>query len=122
MKKNADPELVVYVVWSSQLGAEEKHVAEAAELMPDPRARHYWDEDKIIGRAFQDDFGLSEAAWDVWMLFDREARWGDGRPPEPDWWEHQLPELPRERRLDPKRFADHADQLLASEARGGVAE
>ncbi|HEX9669571.1 MAG TPA: hypothetical protein VGC93_08815 [Thermoanaerobaculia bacterium] len=114
-------DIAVFVVWSDQLFAGARHVPEAAELMPDRRARHYWDGDRVLGRAYQDRleaggrrFELDREAWDVWLLFDRDARWGEGGPPQPSWWEHQLRgPLPPERRLDPERFAARAAQLLA---------
>lgn len=88
--------------------------------MPDRRARHYWDPDRVVGRAYQERltagdrvFRLESAAWDVWLLFDRDARW-EAAPPPPAWWEHQLGgRLPDERRLNPQRFADRANALLA---------
>ncbi len=88
--------------------------------MPDPRARHYWDGDRLVGRAYQrslsadgQTFELDVPAWDVWLLFDRDARWEDSGPPQPVWWEHQLAGggLPAERRLDSERFAAKAAEL-----------
>lgn len=102
----------VYVVWSTQLGARESHVPEATTLMNDPRVRHYWDPELVVGDAVAGDLGLSEPAWDVWLLYGRDARWEGSGPPEPDWWEHQLHGLPEERHLDPSRFAEKARQLL----------
>ncbi len=48
---------------------------------------------------------------DVWMLFDRAARWDGAGPPTPAWWEHQLGGLAPERHLDPERFAVRAAGL-----------
>jgi len=87
--------------------------------MPDPRARHYWDGGRVVGRGYRTlkldgrplDLGIE--AWDVWMLFDGKARWTVPGPPEPAWWEHQLHGLPEERRLDPDRFAGKAAALRA---------
>ena len=107
-----DDDLSVLVVWSSQLGAEEKHVAEAAALMQDPRVRHYWDGARLAGKAFQAGLGLGSPAWDVWLLFPPGVRWEAGQAPEPAWWEHQLRGMPSDRRLDPKRFADKARELI----------
>lgn len=107
----------MYVVWSSQLGAEEKHVPEATTLLPDPRARHFWDPERRAGWLFQPALGTGEAAWDVWMLFDREARWLEGEAPEIAWWEHQLSGMPSELRLDPGRFAAKASALQTRDAR-----
>jgi hypothetical protein len=118
LDEQRDKDIAVFVVWSDQVGAQPRHVPEASELMPDARARHYWDGGRVVGRAYQKlklgdrtlEFGSE--AWDVWLLFDREARWSDS-PPEPAWWEHQLQGMPQERRLDPERFAAKAAGLRA---------
>ena len=109
--------MAVYVVWSSQLGAEERHVADATRLIADPRVRHYWDGAQRVGRAYENPLGLSQPAWDVWMLFDRSASWS-AEPPEPVWWEHQLSGPPDSLRLDPERFTRKARALLAEQAPG----
>lgn len=80
--------------------------------MPDPRVRHYWDPTLGVGRAAAPHIGLGSPAWDVWLLYDRDAAWGDGALPEPAWWEHQLGGLPADRHLDPTRFARKAEELL----------
>lgn len=104
----------MYVVWSSQLGAREKHVAGGAKLMQDERVTHYWDPDQRVGTAFQhhiDDLG--SPAWDVWMLFAPGVTWEREIPPAPTWWEHQLSGLRdyADLRLDPDRFASKAVEL-----------
>jgi hypothetical protein len=103
--------VAVYVVWSSQLGAREKNVADATRLVPDARARHFWDADDLVGTAYEPVLGLSVVAWDTWMLFPRDAMWPDGPPPSPAWWEHQLGAGPPERHLDAGRFALRAAAL-----------
>jgi hypothetical protein len=87
-------------------------------LMPDPRARHYWDGDHQVGSLFRtlhlggETLQLSAAAWDTYLLFDRDARWPVGSPPpEPVWWEHQIRAMPAGRRLDAERFASKAAAL-----------
>ncbi len=107
--------LSVHVVWSSQLGARAKHVAGGAALMQDARATHYWDPDRRVGAAFQEQIAnLGSPAWDVWMLFAPGVVWeGDG-PPAPTWWEHQLRGLDEALRLDPRRFARKALEMSAA--------
>lgn len=112
MARDTTPSVAVYVVWSPQLGATERHVPGATALFPDPRATHYWDPDELVGALFAPGVGTDTPAWDVWMLFDRDAMWREG-PPAPAWWEHQLGSLPGDRHLEPKRFADHAQRLEA---------
>lgn len=111
LSRTDDPAIAVYVVWSSQLGAAETHVPEATTLLPDPRARHFWDPERLVGRRFQPALGTQEAAWDVWMLFGRGTRWPEGEAPTIGWWEHQLGGMPPELRLDPERFAAEASAL-----------
>lgn len=118
MKKDPDGDYAVFVVWSSQLGGAPRFVPDAMSLMPDRRAHHYWDAADRIGdlyrklRLGEDTLELTEAAWDTYLLFDRNARWPAGSPPpEPAWWEHQLSVLPTERHLDPERFARKAAAL-----------
>lgn len=122
LRGNDSSDLRVYAVWSSQLGAQEKHVAEAAELMSDRRALHYWDGDRLVGRAFQAHLGLPMPAWDVWLLFEPGIRWDGEQAPVPSWWEHQLRGMPSERRLDPDRFAAKAQELLAGAVAAGAGE
>jgi len=107
--------VAVYVVWVPELGGAEHHVAGATQLMSDPRVRHYWDQDELVGKSYAkglfsvDDFAL----WDFYMLFDRDATWRDGREPTPRVWMHQLQGLEPERRLDADRFAAEAARLRA---------
>lgn len=104
--------MAVYVVWSTQLGARESHVPDATTLMTDPRARHYWDSTLSVGRSVSPHLGLDSPAWDVWLLYGRDAIWGGDTLPEPEWWEHQLRGLPDSLRLDPDRFGRKARELL----------
>jgi hypothetical protein len=111
LDKDPSTDIAVFVVWSPQLGAEEKHVAGASGLVPGARTVHFWDQGELAGRAFQGMLNLSAPAWDVWMLFDRDAMWRDSVPPTPAWWEHQLGAAPPALHLDPARFASHAEAL-----------
>lgn len=101
----------MFVVWSPQLGAEEYHVPEATTLLPDSRAHHYWDPERLLGKLFRPVLSTPGTAWDVWLLFDRDATWPENGVPEVAWWEHQLDGMPPDRRLDPDRFADRATTL-----------
>jgi hypothetical protein len=105
--------VAVFVVWSSQLGAGEKNVAGGTTLIPDRRARDFWDQGQMVGTAFEPVIGTSGPAWDVWMLFGPGARWPAAGVPVPAWWEDQLYGLPPERHLDPDRFAAKAAALEA---------
>ena len=111
LKKDSLRDVAVYVVWSPQLGASEKYVSEASRLVPDVRARHYWDGEMLAGSAYQPVVKSKAAAWDTWMLFDKNAMWRGDSVPRPAWWEHQMGSGPRQLRLDPARWASHAMAL-----------
>lgn len=89
----------------------ERNVAKAAGVIPDRRALHFWDGDKLVGEAYQPLLETPDEAWDVWMLYDKEARWEGEAPPRPAWWEHNLYDMPPERNLDADRFARKAAAL-----------
>ena len=111
LAKDTLKDVAVYVVWSPQLGAQEKHVASATALVPDSRARHYWDAQMIVGSAFQPIVGSRAAAWDTWLLFDKNAMWRGDSVPRPAWWEHQMSSGPPELMLDANRWTSHAMAL-----------
>lgn len=72
-----------------------------------------------VGRAVSPHLGLESPAWDVWLLYDRNATWGEDPMPAPAWWEHQLQSLPPDRRLAPERYAREAARLLQSNSEAG---
>jgi hypothetical protein len=111
LKKDTLPDVAVYVVWSPQLGAKENNVASATTLVPDPRAKHYWDEQMLVGSAYQSFVGSSGAAWDTWMVFDKNAMWRGDSIPRPAWWEHQMSSGPPALMLDADRWTSHAIAL-----------
>lgn len=122
MNESSDQDIAVFVVWSTQLGAQKKHAIDAMETVTDPRATHYWDSGDVIGSHYQtlrhpdgEEIRLSAPAWDVWLLFDGKAAWSAAGAPTPVWWEHQLRGMPDDVKLDPERFARKAAELARSE-------
>ncbi|MGH7583145.1 MAG: hypothetical protein ACREL5_07975 [Gemmatimonadales bacterium] len=111
LARDSTPGVVVFVVWSSQLGAHEQNVNAGTTLIADRRVRNYWDPGLAVGTAFSHAAGRTEPAWDVYMLFGPEATWPSAGVPKPDWWEHQLGGLPPDLRLDGARFAAKAAAL-----------
>jgi hypothetical protein len=100
--------------------AQEKDVPVATRLVPDARATHYWDETGVTMRDYRATLGLPDDAWDVYLVYDRHARWDGELPPKPDYWMHQLGP-PGDRRisrpyLDPAVFAVHVTSLLGRRA------
>ena len=96
------------------LGGQAKDVPEATGTFPDPRARHFWDEAGWTIRAFAPVLGIRGAAWDLYLIYGPEARWGAGPPPAPLFWMHQLRNVDNGPALDPDAFRDRVSQALAA--------
>jgi hypothetical protein len=78
-----DPNLRVYVVWTPMLAPDfEFTVKRATTWVPDARAGHYWDRDgqlsKDYARVLQ--LGPDRKAWDVYLVYGRDAEWKDAPP------------------------------------------
>ena len=91
-------------------------VPRATTRLPDERVTHYWDAGGELPKTYSRLLGLPESrpAWDVYLVFRRDARW-DAEPPAPAQWMHQLGVAPASQRLDADRLADEVGKLL-----GGV--
>lgn len=101
-----DARVHTFVVYVPTLGAEEKHVAAAVPLMEGPRVSHYWDPEGRSGLELKETLGIDLYAWDVWLMYEPGVRWEAGdTPPVPSFWQHQLPGLPANQRLDADEFA-----------------
>src|SRR6266852_1162896 len=112
-KKNDDPRLVTFVVHVPTLGAREKHVAPASQIISNLYTTNYWEETGIIGKLMQQAMGADIYLWDFWTIYDPQAVWSDEHQmPVPSFWQHQLPRLPRDRTLDANVFAAQVDALL----------
>lgn len=88
------------MVWVPELGGQEKHVADASRLIPDPRTVHYWDGKELLGKAYQQILKTPAGAWDVYLLFHRGTQWTGQAPPTPVYWMHQLKGVPQAPHLD----------------------
>jgi hypothetical protein len=53
-----------------------------ADVVVDPRASHFWDNEQIVSETLADAFGGDGLVWDAVYTFKPEARWTE-RPPTP---------------------------------------
>ena len=95
--KTKSEDLALFVVWIPMFpGDSEAKAAEAMKLVLGRRARHYWDAEKSIGKDFSTSLELPQdrvpVAWDVYLVFDKEAVWKK-MPPLPTQWMHQVSKL-----------------------------
>jgi hypothetical protein len=118
LSRESDPRLRPYIVWVPQLGGQEKDIPAATRFVSDARATHYWDGLRVMMRGYRATLGLSEDAWDVYLVYGPGARWEGELPPKPDYWMHQLvvERTPQGPYLDPEVFAQKVSTLL--QARG----
>ena len=84
LEKNPKAAVRVYTIWFDMLVADKRDLWDA-NLMPDQRVTHFWDEGRIVGCWYAEHqrpkgvFG--RVAWDTYHLYGPEATWDDA--PEP---------------------------------------
>lgn len=112
-------DLSVYVVWAPKNGAREEHVNRVTDLVTDERARQYWDEYSAVAGPLDEMLALTGPCAGAFMLYDRNARWENGEPPEAVYWEDaHARELNRDLapQFDAKGFAVRVRELLEGTA------
>jgi len=120
VSKFSSDKLAVYVVWVPLLNLQDpatlqRHAHQYASLIPQgPRVTHYSDPEANSGKQYGSILRVpyGSPAWDVYLAFGADARWGDTAPI-PNYWEHQLGGLESTRYLDGLRFAEEVRKLLA---------
>ena len=113
MEQVPGQDLSVYSVWVPIIWSDfERSVPRAAGRLGDRRVSHYWDGQGELVRGYSPVLGLpdEQPAWDVYLLFDRDAQWTD-KPPAPPYWMHQLG-IDEERQFDGTKLASKAAKLL----------
>lgn len=119
LAQEADADLRTYVVWVPMFRGMERDVPGASTEVPDARSLHYWDGASLLVQGYRETLGLPEPAWDIFLLYDRDARWDGDKPPAPAYWMHQLGSARRPRVNGP--FLDPPVLLTRTRAliRGG---
>ncbi len=64
-------------------------IPQATKRLTDGRVRHYWDREGSLVREYARVLQIDGPAWDVYLLFDRDAEWKD-HAPAPIYWMDQL--------------------------------
>jgi len=109
----SNPDLKVYMVWLPiNPGDDYEQAQNSAQAEDDSRVEHFWIPDPTIPELFKKPLGMTEGtAWDVFLLYDRQAGWGDELPV-PTYFMHQGRPLPADRILDARKLADEVRRLL----------
>jgi hypothetical protein len=114
LEKIKNPDVRVYAVYLPILrGDAESSVTAATKRLPDGRVSYFWDGKGETAQSYAPVLKLPAGyvAWDVYMVFNRDAEWKT-EPPAPDYWMHQLGGVVPERRLDGDKFAEETGKLL----------
>lgn len=112
--KQASLPIEGYVVWVPKAGGTAGDVPDAMNGRTDPRLRHYWDGGGLLVKSGRGTLGLGEDCWDVYLLYDRDARWDGDAPPKPTFWMHQLGDQVNAPTLDAEVFAQHTRALVSA--------
>jgi hypothetical protein len=69
------------VVWVKRYALDTRQEVDGAGMV-DPRVTHLWDAGNVVGQGFLDRFGVEFGGldYDFFLLFDRDATWGDTAP------------------------------------------
>jgi hypothetical protein len=94
---NVDAPFRVYAVWFKMYPGDARE-RWRAELLTDARVRHYWDEQRSVGRLYlqtlpriwpvraaETVLPQADALWDAYLLYPADARW-DEQPPDVISW------------------------------------
>jgi len=107
----AESDIRAYVVWVPKRMGWETDVPYATRTSSDPRSRHFWDGRKKLMAGYERVLRVQRGnAWDIYLLYGPDARWGQGDPPAPDFWMQQIGE-PGAPVLDAAIFGAHARAL-----------
>jgi len=92
-----DAPLRVYAIWFNMYPGDARD-RWREELLPDARVRHYWDEQRAIGRLYLQMLPRmwpmratntvvpqSDALWDAYLLYGSDVEWDD-QPPDVVIW------------------------------------
>ena len=62
----------------------------SVENLNDKRFRHFYDQNKIVGKEIAKSIGWAgHVAWDIYLFYAPYSTWNNG-PPAPEHWMHQL--------------------------------
>lgn len=112
----ADDGLAVLVVWQPvQTSDTAEAAAEAAQLVPDPRARHYWTVEPGLANPLGAPLGeLPSPVWDVFLIYPPGAVW-DESAPAPAYAMHNGAEVPGAVPFDAARLTSEVRAILSKE-------
>ncbi len=64
-------------------------IPQATKRFTDGRVSHYWDRNGQLVSEYARERQINGPAWDIYLLYDRNAEWKD-QPPTPSFWMDQI--------------------------------
>lgn len=116
LEKNPSKDLELHIVWVKIMDTDSRAaVDKAVTVLKDPRAQHYWDQNSLLNAQLLDAimFDVGVRMYDIFLLYDRTATWGE-RLPRPPYWMHEYRGAPGPW-YDPQEFAKQIARALANE-------
>ena len=122
-RHRGDSNLETLVVHLPVIGGKESDTRRTCKALSGPAITHYWDSSGDFGRVLSKGIGLKSKsgkevyAWDVWLLYGREAEWIGASPPRPAKLMHQLMALSDGSDyefFDAQAFAESVTQALGA--------
>ena len=97
------------MVWTNILPSDTNLAAQrASALFNGFNVIQFYDKDQIVGKAWVENLGIKNVAWDVYLLFGANKKWQEQVPSPSDWF-HQLGGAG----ADPSRFHTASDLAQA---------
>ncbi|MBK9214709.1 MAG: hypothetical protein IPM59_03795 [Chloracidobacterium sp.] len=113
MANTQGQDVKVYSVWVPILPSDAQlTVGRATKNLSESRVAHYWDGGNVLPTGYAPVLGIDGDAWDVYLLYDKDAEWND-TPPKPVYWQEQLG-ISDETKLDRAKLTTEINKLLAA--------
>ena len=116
LQEISDERVQVMVVWEPLLRTDSYDEAQKkAELIPDPRAVHYWEPGRVLALEYGERLplpGKFNFAVDMVLLFDPDVAWTGASLPMPGVWFHKLGD--DERTFSPEKLRHEIRKRLES--------
>ncbi len=105
-----------FVVFLPMLEDDNQRTAMAqSQSLTDERVLQAWDPAAEMGALLTATLGMTETAWDVYLVYPPGVTWDQDAPPEPTYWMHQLSEqygVGDAPMLDPEKLRDEVKRQL----------
>jgi len=115
LKSVRDNRVRAYVVWLPIYGGDFRGEArKISRSFRDKRVSYFVDPASLTGDAWELVLQTRrETAWDVYLIYGKDAEWTDEHPPMPGFWMHQLTGVTKAPRLEEPEFRKTLKEMLA---------